>query len=390
MSFKRPQFELADVLRLHGQAFRSHRKLSLAQHQAFHAIEHCRTGAFGAHIQECDSCCHREQSYNSCRNRHCPKCQGSARDRWVEARLSELLPIPYYHVVFTIPSQLNGLCQYNESLMYSLLFEASSETLKVFGQDEKWLGGELGFFGILHTWGQNLWYHPHIHYVVSGGGLGKDGQWKEPKFGGKFLFPVHALSQVFRGKFLQGLRRHYRQHQLAFPPDSPLEDPVRFEQLLSELHAKKWVVYAKAPFRTPESVVRYIGRYSHRVAISNHRLVALDAYEIQFRYRDYRDGGNLKVMTLTPDHFLERFLWHILPQGFRRIRSFGFLAAGHKSEKLPLAYQAIQAVENAKSPSKAIEPKIREPKPCPFCQEGALIPQASIQFSPFSPFVDTS
>ena len=334
-SSKQSKLEVADIFRRYGGAYRAAHKLSSKQQSVMFDIEHCRSSHFGYHIDICDQCGHIDFGYNSCRNRHCPQCQGIAQRRWVNARLEDLLPIDYYHVTFTLPHLLNPLVGYNRKLIYNLLFDCASATLLQFGQDPKWLGAMIGFYGILHTWGGKLWQHPHVHFIVSGGGLSEDGRWVQPKYKGKFIFPVRALSQVFRGKFIERLKAAYATGKLVVPAKmSHLKDSAQFEKFIDQLVARNWVVFAKPPFGGPEKVVRYIGRYTHRIAISNNRLIKMEKDRVYFNYKDYRDNGCWKQGVLKSEEFIRRFLLHILPKGFHRIRHYGFLSNGRCKAKV--------------------------------------------------------
>ena len=311
----RAKYEVADVLRLLGDDL-VHLGLNTWQLRTLSALKQCRTAALGGHIDACDSCGVLSLSYNSCRNRHCPKCQGKNREDWIAARSRDLLPVPYFHLVFTLPEVLNGLALQEPRLVYTLLFEAAWETLQVFGQAK---GLRLGMTAVLHTWGQNLSLHPHLHAIVPGGGLDKQGQWKSVRADGKFLFPVKAMSKVFRAKYCQKLQGH----RLA-----------AYRLLRHGLWRKPWVVYAKRPFGGPAAVLEYLGRYSHKVAISNHRLVSLSAEAVCFSYKDYRQAGQSKLMRLSPQEFIRRFALHILPRRFVKIRHYGFLSSTWKRAKL--------------------------------------------------------
>jgi len=291
------------------------------------AIRKCRTAALGAHVRKCDHCGHLEIAYNSCRNRHCPKCQGAKQEQWVQARIQDLLPVPYHHVVFTLPDEpLHTLMLYNKSVMYDLFFQSAAETLHTFARDAEHLGAEIGFTGVLHTWGQTLCYHPHLHFIVTGGGISPNGQrWVALRYGAKFLFPVKAMSQVMRGKFIEKLRRAHKRGELRFEGDvAPLVDREVFERFLDELAKKAFVIYNKRPFGTPEQVIAYIGRYTHRVAISNYRLLDIEDGQVQFGYRDNQDGGKQKTMELRACEFIRRFLLHVLPEGFKKVGTTAF------------------------------------------------------------------
>ena len=304
------------------------------------AIEACRTERLGGHIERCDTCERLRYHYHSCRNRHCPKCQTLAKERWLAARRAELLPVPYFHLVFTLPHELNALAQGNPRVIYALLFEAVSATLIEFGANPRWLGGRIAATLVLHTWGQALDQHLHLHGLVAGGALGAKGQWIHSRRG--FLFPVEALSLVFRGKFLAGLARACDSNAMRFGGStSALAEPRERARWVAGLRAKPWVVYAKRPFAGPEQVLDYLGRYTHRVAIANSRLVSVTDTEVRFRYKDYAHGNQRKVMTLEPQEFIRRFLLHVLPAGFMRIRHYGLLANRAKGEKLAAARIAL-------------------------------------------------
>ena len=339
----RPTFEVADILRVQGDRFleRYRSSFDFQQLKAFRAILRCRTAALGGHRDACPSCGHQAISYNSCRNRHCPKCQTQARQRWLAARERELLTTSYFHVVFTVPHELNVLALENPRLFYDLLFTASAQTLLEIAIDRKHLGAEIGVISILHTWGQNLLLHPHIHCAIPAGGLSPDHrQWVRPRYA--FFLPVKVLSRVFRGKFLAGLKRLHRRNQLCCSgPAAALADPQQFAQLLRRLHRHDWVVYAKQAFGGPMQVLRYLGRYTHRVAISNHRLLAFDQERVTFRWKDYAHGGKQGTMTLGANEFLRRFFLHVLPRGFVRIRHFGFLANRFRASRLALSRQLL-------------------------------------------------
>jgi Putative transposase/Transposase zinc-binding domain len=340
---KRPAVEVADILRVQGQRFldRYRSSLDFQQLKAFRAIQNCRTLALGGHLDACPQCGYRAISFNSCRNRHCPKCQAQARERWLAARESELLPTHYFHVVFTVPHELNLLAQDNPRLFYHLLFTASAATLLQVAADPKHLGAEIGILSILHTWGQNLLAHPHIHCVIPAGGLSADqARWVPTRHA--FFLPVKVLSRVFRGKFLAGLKRLYlRQKLRCAGPCAPLAEEKQFRQLLRRLHRQDWVVYAKPAFGGPRQVLRYLGRYTHRVAISNHRLLAFDGERVTFRWKDYAHGNQQRLMTLAGTEFLRRFFLHVLPKGFVRIRHFGFLANRSRAPRLKLCRQLL-------------------------------------------------
>ena len=328
-----PTLELADILRQHGPAYRRTHSLPLHQHRLMRAIEICRTPALGATVEYCGNCQFTHIRYRSCRNRHCPKCQGMARERWIEDRRAELLPTEYFHVVFTLPEPIARLCFYNKEVVYAILFRTTAETLLRTAAQR--LGVELGFFCVLHSWGQNLHYHPHLHCVVAGGGLSPDHErWLSAKR--HYLLPVKILSHLFRRLFLEALESAYAQGQLKFAGElEPLGEPAAFARFLQPLRRKPWVVYAKPPFGGPARVLEYLGRYTHRVAISNRRLLSLEDGKVSFLWTDYRDSLH-KVMTVPAEEFIRLFLQHALPTGFQRIRYYGYLANCHRARKLKL------------------------------------------------------
>jgi hypothetical protein len=339
-----PTLELADIFRQYGPAYRQAHSLPLHQHRLMRAIETCRTPALGGIVEWCDHCQYTHTRYRSCRNRHCPKCQGAAREKWLEQRRAELLPTEYFHVVFTLPEPIAAIAFYNQEVVYSLLFRATAETLLTIAGDPERLGVETGFFAVLHTWGQNLHFHPHLHCVVPGGGLSPDhNQW----IGGRrrFFLPVKVLSSLFRRLFLEGLEEAYAAGKLQFFGDlEPLRDPPAFARYLAPWKDKDWVVYAKAPFGGPQQVLEYLGRYTHRVAISNRRLLQLEEGQVSFQWKDYRDANRSKVMTVSAEEFIRRFLQHALPPGFQRIRYYGFLANCHRAAKLDLCRKLLATV----------------------------------------------
>jgi hypothetical protein len=332
----RPPLEVADIVRTYGAAFvkRHGRWLTGLHLKVLRAIAACRTAALGGHVDQCDSCGQRAISYNSCLNRHCPKCQAAARQQWLEKRSAELLPVPYYHVVFTLPHVFAPLALQNKVLVYSLLFRAASQTLLQIAADPKHLGADIGFMAVLHTWGQTLLAHPHLHCVVPGGGLSPDHQRWIP-CGTKFFLPVKVLAVVFRGKFLAALERAFNKHKLTLAGElAPLQSPTAFAHLLRVAAQRKWVIYAKRPFAGPAQVLTYLSRYTHRVAIANSRLIAMAEGKVTFRWRDYTHGNQTRTMTLEADEFLRRFLLHVLPSSFVRIRYFGLLANRHRAQLL--------------------------------------------------------
>jgi len=322
----RPRLELADIVRAHGDAYRRTHRLTTTQHRALRAIATCRTAALGGHQETCDHCGATRITYNSCRNRHCPKCHTLTKERWLAARRADLLPIPYFHVVFTLPHALNPLAQGNPRVIYALLFRAAADTLLAFGRDPRHLGGTIGITAILHTWGQTLTQHRHLHCLVTGGAVSSDRtQWTCGHT--SFLFPVKALSTVFRAKYLAGLRHAFHDGTLTFAAGTAsLADARCFAAFVTQLRATPWVVYAKRPFAGPDQVLDYLGRYTHRVALSNNRLVDHRDDRVRFRWRDYADHDRVKVMTLEADEFLRGFLLHVVARGFMRIRHFGLFA----------------------------------------------------------------
>jgi hypothetical protein len=330
--------EVAGIFRAHGPSYRETHKLPLNHLRAMHAIEICRTAALGGRVDECEECGHIKISYNSCRNRHCPKCQFLRKEKWVEARGKELLPIEYFHVVFTLPDELNPLALRNREVVYNILFRAASETLVELAKRR--LGVKIGFIAVLHTWGQNLMDHPHLHCIVSGGGLSQ-GEWISSKR--RFLFPVRVMSRLFRGKFLSFLKNAYEKKNLECVGED-------FPSLLKGLYAKEWVVYSKSPFNGPETVLGYLGRYTHRIAITNHRIVGMENGKVSFLWKDYADGNKQKVMTVEASEFIRRFLLHILPDGFVKIRHFGFLSNRRRKECL----DACRMLLGAKEPAPAL------------------------------------
>lgn len=335
------RLETADVFRSGGEAFLNQygKSLSRDQHRALRAIALCRTRALGGHVLQCDECGHAQPSYNSCRNRHCPKCQGSARAAWMDARAEELLPVPYFHIVFTLPGILGPLALQNKKVAYGILFRAAWETMRTLANDPKYLGAQVAMLSVLHTWGSNLSHHPHLHCVVPGGGISPDGgRWVSIKRSPKrkaFFLPVRVMSRVFRGKFVQQLKAAYRQGKLQFHGElAPLNKPQLFETLIDHSVRDDWVVYCKRPFGGPRQVLKYLARYTHRVAIANSRLMSYKNGIVRFWWKDYRHGGQTQVMALTDVEFIRRFLQHVLPAGFVRIRHHGFLANRNRGDNL--------------------------------------------------------
>jgi hypothetical protein len=344
---ERSRNEVADVLRKIGSKINSY-GLNTWQLRTLSAIKKCRTAELGGHIDACDECGTMTISYNSCRNRHCPKCQGRNREDWIDKRETELLPVPYFHVVFTLPDNINSLAIHSPKLVYDTLFEATWETLQQFGKAKEM---QMGMIAVLHTWGQQLSLHPHLHCIVPGGGVDKDGVWKNSHSKGNFLFPVKALSKVFRAKYCQKLKA---------------KEPIKYEQIRQELWRKPWVVFAKKPFGSPKSVVEYLGRYTHKIAISNHRIKGIDNENVTFEYKDYRVAGVKKQMTLAHQEFIRRFSLHILPKRFVKIRHYGFLSSTWKRGKLKLLQEKLEVKVLEKREKKLFLPK------CPCCKTGNL------------------
>ena len=375
----RATLEVAHIFRQHGDAYRQTHRLPLPALRVMRAIEICRTAALGGHVDQCGDCGQQLISYNSCRNRHCPKCGSLARARWLDQRLQELLPVEYFHVVFTIPAELNALVFHNQRLLYDLLFRVSMDVLSTIGRDTRHLGADTGFFGILHTWGQNLLFHPHIHYVVPGGGLSPDhDRWIACRPG--FFLPVHVLSARFRNCFLDTLEKLFQRGQLQFfGEQESLREPGAFRAYLAPLRHKDWVVYAKPPFGGPQQVLQYLGRYTHRVALSNERLLSLANGQVTFQWKDYRHPQRPRAMTVSAEEFIRRFLLHTLPDGFQRIRFGGLLANCHRRAKLAyirplLAAPAIDFLPLPKDTAELLAWLTGAPvHVCPLCGIGQLV-----------------
>jgi hypothetical protein len=377
VSTVRPRLELADIVRAHGDAHRRMHRLATVQQRALYAIETCRTAALGGHQETCDRCGASRITYNSCRNRHCPKCQTLTTERWLAARRADLLPIPYFHVVFTLPHELNALAQGNPRVIYALLFRAAADTLLAFGRDPRHLGGTIGVTAILHTWGQNLSQHLHLHCLVTGGALARDhSRWIAG--GSTFLFPVRALSTVFRAKYLAGLARAFDAGQLTFAAGTAdLAERGAFRRWLAQLRAADWIVYAKRPFAGPEQVLRYLGRYTHRVALSNDRLVDHRDGRVRFCWKDYADHDRVKILTLDADEFLRRFLLHVVPRGFMRIRHFGLLANRVRRRALTQCRHLLGLPPSEHSRPESVAALLQrliglDLARCPLCGEGRM------------------
>jgi Putative transposase/Transposase zinc-binding domain len=381
----RPRLEVADIFRRYGEAYRQNHgaALSMAQRRVMTAIELCRTAALGGHLERCDSCAYERPCYDSCRNRHCPKCQSLARAQWVEKRKAEILPTHYFHVVFTLPEQLAAIAYQNKELVYGILFRATVETLSTIAADPKHLGAEIGFFAILHTWGQNLLHHPHLHCVVPGGGISPDGtRWIRCR--PRFFLPIRVLSRLFRRLFLKYLQAAFDAGKLRFCSSlEALRDSQVFRRHLDAVRHVNWVVYAKAPFAGPQQVVDYVGRYTHRVAIANHRIVDIENGQVSFNWRDYRDNNQQKIMTLSAEEFIRRFLLHVLPSGFHRIRYYGFLGNRYRKAKLEHCRQLLGMTppnESSSQPQPCEDYRDRYEqltghslRECPMCHRGRMI-----------------
>lgn len=361
----KPTFELAEIIKEYRIPF-IQKYAPLKQHRrVLNAIEHCRTAYMGGHIDRCDSCSHERISYNSCRNRHCPKCQGTNRERWIMARQNDLLPSSYFHVVFTLPNELNDYCLRFPKELYTILFSASKETIMQFGNDPKHLGAQMGIISVLHTWGQNLSLHPHVHMIIPGGGITTEGNWKHAKSDGQYLFPVEAMSKTYRGKFMEKLKVFL--HEINQPMS------IRFKK---NLYDKNWVIYAKQPFGGPKQVIEYLGRYSHKIAISNHRIKKTDNGQVTFSYKDYAHSGVQRLMSLKAEDFLQKFCLHILPPKFMKIRHYGILASRTKPRlKMQQMKMGVLIVKKEKQDWKEIT-KIRlgfDVDACPCCKTGHMI-----------------
>lgn len=372
--------EVADIFRQYGPEYRKIHPMPRNQLRAMRAIEVCRTAELGGHVDKCDHCGHLEISYNSCRNRHCPKCQFLKKEQWIEARSEDLLPIQYFHIVFTIPDELNPIVLRNQKVMYNLLFRSVSETLITLGRDPKHLGAHIGFIGVLHTWGQNLMDHPHIHCIVPGGGLSPiRHKWVSCRK--KFFIHVNVLRELFKKKFLAYLKQSYEAGELAFPGAiAYLQEPKIFERFRKQFYCKKWVLYSKPPFGGTEEVIRYLGRYTHRIAISNHRIINVADGRVSFRWRDYADGNKKKIMTLDAPEFIRRFLLHVLPDRFVKIRHYGLLGSRNCKNNLTLCRELLHVCKAEKDNESRTETwkelllRISgvDITKCPVCQKGRM------------------
>ena len=382
--------EVADIFQQYGQSFRDQNRLGIEQLKVMQSIEQCRTAALGGHIDQCDQCNHSRISYNSCRNRHCPKCQSMAKERWLEARKADLLPVNYFHLVFTLPQELYGICLNNPRLTYSMLFKAAGQTVLELAADPKLLGVKTGLISVLHTWGQNLMYHPHLHCIVPGGGLSAEGnRWISSRK--SYFLPVQVLSALFRGKFLNLLNSAFHKGELRFSQSIlKLSSPGEFNRMISSLYKKGWIVYAKAPFGGAEQVIEYLGRYTHRVAISNHRILSEKQGKVRFKYRDYRDNGKNKVLEVKAGEFIRRFLLHVLPKGFMKIRYYGLLANRSRKPNLNICRESMGVqpveVEKVSAPKKDWKELLFDltgvdPMLCPNCNMGKMVPKALLNSS---------
>jgi hypothetical protein len=369
----RPALEVADIFRDHGAAWRRANAghVSLCQLKVMAAIESCRTAALGGHVERCEDCAHTRIAYNSCRNRHCPKCQGAAAKDWLAEREAELLPVPYYHVVFTLPARIADIAYQNKTVIYDILFKASAETLTTIAADPKHLGARIGITSVLHSWGSAMTHHPHVHMIVPGGGISLDGErWVSCRPG--FFLPVRVLSRLFHRLFLEKLAAAHEAGVLRFFGDhAHLDDARAFAAFLAPLRRSEWVVYSKRPFGGPEAVLAYLSRYTHRVAISNSRLIASDRNGVTFKWKDYRAEGRerQKIMTLATDEFIRRFLIHVLPSGFHRIRHYGLFANGSRADNITRARQllAVPMPQNQRADTDAPDGNEPQTHPCPCC-----------------------
>ena len=381
---KTAQLEVADVLRRYGTAYRQTHagSLSLAQRRVMSAVELCRTAALGGHVEQCDACGHQRIAYNSCRNRHCPRCQSLARAQWLDDRQADLLPVPYFHMVFTIPQEIAAIAYQNKAVVYDILFQATAETLQTIAADPKHLGADIGFIAILHTWGQNLLHHPHLHCVVPGGGLAPDhSRWIACRPG--FFLPVRVLSRLFRRLFLERLQRAFETGRLRFfNALAPLQHVQAFARYLDSPRRAEWVVYSKEPFGGPQQVLGYLGRYTHRVAISNNRLIAIADGHVTFRWKDYRHESAQRVMRLDAPEFIRRFLLHVLPRGLQRIRHYGFLSNRRRETGLAECRRLLEVIPPRATATDELSQDYRDHyarltgrslRDCPACARGHMV-----------------
>ena len=385
--------ELQDIFEQYGQNYRATHKLPPNHHKAIYCIESCRTSVMGGHVDECDECGYTKISYNSCRNRHCPKCQTLSKERWIEDRKQDLLPVQYFHVVFTIPHIINPVALQNQKIVYSILFKTVSETLLELASDRKYLGAQIGFTSILHTWGQNLMHHPHIHCIVPGGGLSGCNKWTNSRK--KFFIPVKVLSRKFRGKFLYYLKKAFQDGVFKFYgaiENLALEQD--FQSMINTLYSCEWVVYCKEPFKDPEHVVEYLGRYTHRVAISNNRIITVEDGQVTFKWRDYKDKNIEKLMTLSATEFIRRFLLHVLPNRFVKIRHYGILGNRNRKTKLRLSKRLTGARLTIPAAKRSVEEMMlkltgRDITKCPCCGCGRLQRTKNFAKQGISPPINT-
>ena len=396
---KGKRIEIADIFKKYGGAFREKYRLSFHNIKVMNLISVCRTSSLGGHLEKCDQCGYQRNAYNSCRNRHCPKCQYAAKEKWIEHRKSELLPIPYYHIVFTIPEELNKITLVNKTVMYSILFKSASETLLTLGKDPKHLGAEIGIIAVLHTWGQNLMDHPHLHCIVTGGGLNrtrskwvkakKAKHWESMPLAKNFFIHVNIISDLFKKKFLYYFKKAQKNEELKFVGQiSELNEHKVFQRMLNSLYKKKWITYCKRPFGGAEKVVEYLGRYTHRVAISNNRIKRIEHDNVVFEWKDYRDNNTRKEMELPAVEFIRRFMLHILPENFYKTRYYGILRSRNKQkdiakcrkllgvakDKKPEETEIVQACSDRKSPNKesSLVPSGVGYNQCPNCKAGTM------------------
>jgi hypothetical protein len=389
----RPKLEVADIFRRYGEAYREQHgaSMSTTQRRVMTAIELCRTAALGGHLERCDECGHERNCFNSCRDRHCPKCQSLARAQWIEDRQSELLEAPYFHVVFTVPEEIAAIAYQNKKAVYGILFRVTAETLTTIAADPKHLGAQIGFFAVLHSWGQNLLFHPHLHCVVPGGGPSRDGQrWISCR--PDFFLPVRVLSRLFRRLFLESLQKAFDSGRLQFfGALESLRERLAFVRHLVRAKTSEWVVYAKRPFAGPQQVLDYVGRYTHRVALSNNRLLDIENEQVRFQWKDYRTGDQVKTMTLSADEFIRRFLLHALPNGFQRIRYYGFLGNRYRQKRLDqcrrLLGMQMPDPHTASPPEQEYRDRYEDLtgcslRQCPQCQRGRMVLVAILPKSP--------
>jgi hypothetical protein len=384
--------EVADIFRQYGDDYKARYKLSLPMTRAMHAIQYCRTSVMGGHVDQCDDCGYKQISYNSCRNRHCPKCQNLPKERWLEERKKDLLPIPYFHIVFTLPAELRAITLRNKKVLYSILFKASSETLLELAHDPKYLGAQIGFISLLHTWGQNLIDHPHVHCIVTGGGLSREkNRWVNSKK--RFFIPVRVMSRLFRGKFLFYLKQARETKKLTYSGQiKPLLKERNFQELMNQLYTKDWVVYCKPPFQSPEHVLTYLGRYTHRVAISNHRIQRVHKGKVTFLWKDYADNNQKKEMTLDALEFIRRFLLHILPQRFVKIRHYGLLSNRNRQTLINKCKALLGQLSSSKETPKPegwkellLKITGKDVSICPCCNTGKMVEIKRLKPQCYSP-----